>query len=169
MSEHSQFNIFSSEAIEDLAERIYSLLPQDVFVTVMYTEHGYDMGVFTIGPSTNGIPSIAVTRNEKRIDKVLDIIEPYPPWDYNTEKYPVMLFSIESYKNYYGIVGITLSREIEDYDDYRIIYLVRDYIRMHIPDAYVDDEDEFVDVVYFYGALSDPKVCLEDDQFADDN
>ena len=167
MSEPSQFNIFSSEAIEDLAERISSLLPEDIFVTVMFTEHGYDMGVFTYGPSTGDMPSLDVARNERHINDVLDYIDPHPPWDFDTEKYPVMLFSIESYKNYYGIVGITLSREVENYDDYQIIYLVRDYIRMHIPDAYVDDEDEFVDVVYFYGALTNPKMHYEDDESDD--
>ncbi len=167
MSEPFQYDIFSAKALEDLAERISSLLPKDIFVTVMYTEHGYETDIFTYGPSTGNMPSIAVARNEKRIDDVFEQIEPHPPWDFDTEKYPVMLFSIESYKNYYGIVGITLSREVEDFDDYRIIYLARDYIRMHIPDAYVDDDDEFVDVVYFYGSITNPKLCYEEDDSDD--
>ena len=168
MSELSQFDIFSSEAIEELAECIQPLLPEDVFVTVMFTEHGGETDYFSVGPDLGGLPSFEIARNEHRLDELFSRIDPHPPWNYDTEKYPVLLFSIESFKNYYGIVGITLSKEVEDFDDYNIIYPVRDYIRMHIPDAYVDDEDEFVDAVYFYGALTNPKICMEDDQFAED-
>ena len=168
MSEPSNYCIFSAESIEELAERIYAMLPEDVFVTVMFMEYDEETDIFTIGPPTNGMPSMEVARNEKRMDKVIDLVGPHPPWSYDTEKYPVMLFSIESEKFTFGFVGITLSREIKDFDDYKVIYLVRDFIRMHLPDCYICDDDEYVDAAYLYGALSNPKVCYEDDEFADD-
>ena len=92
MSEPSNYCIFSAESIEELAERIYAMLPEDVFVTVMFMEYDEETDIFTIGPPTNGMPSMEVARNEKRMDKVIDLVGPHPPWSYDTEKYPSCCF-----------------------------------------------------------------------------
>ena len=154
MSELSDFEIFSPEAAEELARKVYSMVPDDVFVTVLCLELDINADIYTMGPGTDDMPSMLVARNERRIGELLDIIEIQPPWHYDVEKYPVLMIAIESARCYYGYVGITLSRELPAEYDSPIIQAVFGYIRKHLPEPFIDDEGGVPDVRYFYGVLS---------------
>lgn len=159
MSELSQFSIFSDEAIQELAARIYCLLPGENFVTVMFEELGVCSNILTVGPDLGGLQSLDATRNGRRIDDVCEKMSEHPPWNYDTKKYPVMFFSIESFRNYYGVIGVTINNVIEDFNDCSIIDVVVDQILKHLPEPFEEDIEEPIGVRYIYGAITNPNAC----------
>jgi hypothetical protein len=159
VDEHSQFSIFSEEAIQEIAQLIFGMIAQEVFVTVMYEEIEVESDMESFGPDTYGARSLDVVRNEQRIDDVCEIMEEKPPWHYDIEEYPVMFFSIESWRNYYGYIAITVSKRIDNVSDGDIARAVVSYIREHLPEPFIEDEKEPIDVHYIYGTVVNQGFC----------
>ena len=163
-----QFNVFSEEGLEALAKYVSTLVPDRITVTVMYEEFGiinpddYTSDFYSYDPNSESPYALASLRNENRIKGALVHMDCSPPWSFDTTKYPVIFFSIETPANYYGFVGITLSEELglDTKDDDMVVSYIFDYIQKHLPEPQ-EEEDEFVDIFYVYGSLTNSRICYD--------
>lgn len=170
-----KFHVFSPEGLENLAEYVSSLLPDHITVTVMYEEFGIidpddnTSDFYSYDPKANSALALAAMRNEQRIEGALAHMDCSPPWSFDTIKYPVIFFSIETPENYYGFVGVTLSEELdlsESDDDMKVSYIFK-FIQDHLPEP-CNEEDQFVDIFYIYGSLTNPLICYDVNVYEED-
>ena len=168
MSDPSHYSIFSSRGIEELAMLVAGLLPGNGFyVTTTYEELGKDLDMVSFGPDTGDLPSIAIARNQKHINDIRASTRVYPPWSFDPKEHPVLFFSIEGKSaKCYGSVGIALSKKFRNFDDDTVIYPVLAFIREHLPEP--PDGEDYLEVGWIYGALTNPKNCHDVDLFNQD-
>ncbi len=168
MGAPSKVHVFSSEGLERLARYVSKLLPKHITVTVMYEEFGiidpeeYTSDFYSYDPQAESALALASVRNEKRIEGALAHMNCSPPWSFDTTKYPVLFFSIETVVNYYGFVGITLSEDLNlsVEDDDALVSRIFKYIQKRLPEPQEKD-DQFVGIFYIYGSLTNPRICYD--------
>lgn len=161
MDAPSQFSIFSDEAIAEIAQLVGGMIDrEDLYVTAMFEEFDVDSNMASYGPDTHGARSIEVARTEQRIDDICQIIHLHPPWDYDFKKYPVMIFSIESNRNYYGIIAVATSKEVEGFNDAKLARAVLAYIRAHPPEPFEEDMESWIEARYAYGVIANRDFCF---------
>ncbi len=110
---------FSSDKLEGLAKLISSFLPKSITVTVSATTVyedglGDDTEFYSYDPEYEGALALVTYTNERRIREALDEVDEYDDWEFDSQKNPVMMFSVGPEEACHGIISVTLSSEIKD-------------------------------------------------------
>ncbi len=157
----------TGDGLRGLAKLIAGKLPEDAVVVAASVGLRYDAGADALVMGENiemasasnhehGALAVLAVRMEERIHNAIDEMMDSEDWSFDTKKYPVLVFSVESDCDYYMLVAVAV--DVDEPVEIDEIELVGEIIR------YIDDgapgsdwiEEGEPSVCYAYGVLTDP-------------